>query len=82
MHLLHQGDRWTQDEEGNFLYVNLSNYGVEGERDSKWFVENVRKYHRTFSTIVNTLLDAGFTVERVLEPLPDQSIFSGCNLLT
>ncbi|HIT64650.1 MAG TPA: class I SAM-dependent methyltransferase [Candidatus Ventrimonas merdavium] len=69
-----RGDRWTQDEEGNFLYVNLSNYGVEGERDSKWFVENVRKYHRTFSTIVNTLLDAGFTVERVLEPLPDQEI--------
>ena len=64
-------NRWTKDESGKKLYVNLSNYCVEGERESTWFVEGVKKYHRTFSTIVNTLVDAGFTVERMIEPFAD-----------
>ena len=64
------GDRWTRDENGEKKYVNLSNYGVEGERDSTWFVENIKKYHRTFSSIVNTLLETSFSIERVIEPLP------------
>ena len=65
------GNRWTKDDNGNKLYVNLSNYCVEGERESTWFVEGVKKYHRTFSTIVNTLVDVGFTVERMIEPFAD-----------
>lgn len=68
------GDRWTKDEDGNKLYVNLSDYGREGERESTWFVDGIRKYHRMFSTIVNTLTDAGFTIERVIEPLPDDDL--------
>ncbi len=64
------GSRWTRDEKGEKKYVNLSNYGIEGERVSTWFVDNIKKYHRTFSSIVNTLLEAGFSVERVIEPLP------------
>lgn len=64
------GDRWTKDENGNKLYINLSNYGVEGERESTWFVDNVKKYHRTFSSIINTLIETGFTVEKMVEPLP------------
>ena len=35
------GNRWTKDENGNKIYLNLSNYGVEGERDSVWFVAAV-----------------------------------------
>ena len=68
------GDRWTRDENGNKLYLNLSDYGVEGRRDSKWFVEGVTKYHRTFSTIVNTLSDTGFIIEKMIEPLPTKEI--------
>ena len=64
------GNRWTKDENGNKLYINLSNYGVEGERESTWFVDNVKKYHRTFSSIINTLIETGFTVEKMVEPLP------------
>ena len=64
-------NRWTKDESGKRGYVNLSGYCVEGERESTWFVEGVKKYHRTFSTIVNTLVDAGFTVERMIEPFAD-----------
>lgn len=64
------GDRWTKDENGEKIYVNLANYGVEGERESVWFVDHVKKYHRTFSTIVNTLIEAGFAIEKMIEPLP------------
>ena len=68
------GNRWTKDEKGNKLYINLSNYGVEGERESSWFVDNVKKYHRTFSTIVNTLIETGFTIEKMIEPLPTEDL--------
>lgn len=68
------GARWTKDANGNKLYVNLSNYGLEGERESKWFVEGVKKYHRMFSTIVNTLIEAGFTIEKMIEPIPEAEL--------
>lgn len=70
------GNRWTKDENGNKLYLNLSNYGVEGERESVWFVDNVKKYQRTFSTIVNTLTEAGFSIEKMIEPLPTEEILA------
>ena len=69
-----QGDRWTRDENGHKLYVNLKNYSVEGKRESTWFVDNVVKYHRRFSTVVNNLADAGFIIERMEEPLPDDEL--------
>ena len=68
------GNRWTRDAKGNKLYLNLANYGVEGERESVWFVDNVMKYHRTFSTITNTLTDAGFIIEKMIEPMPTEEL--------
>lgn len=67
------GDRWNRDENGEKKYVNLANYGVEGKRETKWFVDHVEVYHRTFSTIINTLLEAGFAIEQMIEPLPTQA---------
>lgn len=64
------GDRWTRDKNGNKLYLNLADYGIEGERESVWFVDNVKKYHRTFSAIVNALIETGFIIEKMIEPLP------------
>ena len=64
------GERWTKGENGEKLFANISNYSVDGERETTWFVDGVKKYHRTFSTVVNTLADAGFIVERLLEPVP------------
>lgn len=68
------GERWTRDEKGHKLHANLANYGLEGERESTWFVDGVKKYHRTFSTIVNTLVKAGFTIEEIIEPVPTQQL--------
>ena len=68
------GDRWTRDEKGNKLYMNLADYGVEGERKTVWFVDDVKIYHRTFSTIVNALIGSGFTIEKMIEPLPTEEL--------
>ena len=70
------GERWTKDTEGNKLWANVSNYSVDGERLSKWFVQGVVKYHRTFSTIVNALVEAGFAVEKLVEPIPDAQMLA------
>ena len=68
------GSCWTKDENGEKLFANISNYSVDGERESTWFVDNVKKYHRTFSTIINTLVESGFQIERIVEPVPTPEI--------
>ena len=68
------GSRWEFDKDGNKIYVKLSNYGREKEYETVWFVDNVKKYHRMFSTIVNALVDAGFVIERMIEPEPTPEI--------
>ena len=68
------GDRWTRDENGKKLFANIANYCVEKRNDSKWFVEGVQRYHRMFSTIVNTLADAGFKILKMAEPYPTEEI--------
>lgn len=68
------GERWTRDENGNKLHFNLSDYCVEGEKNSTWFVDDVKKYHRMFSTIVNDLVASGFSIEKMIEPFPDEEI--------
>jgi SAM-dependent methyltransferase len=48
----------------------VDGYGDEGERVRDWLAPGVRKQHRTLGTLLNTFLDAGFTIRRVLESLP------------
>ena len=71
-----EGNRWTKDETGNKLFANISNYSVDGARESTWFVEKVKKYHRTFSTIINTLIEAGFQIEKLMEPVPNTEMLA------
>lgn len=63
-------DNWITDEKGQRLHYAVDHYQEEGERSREWFVDNVIVYHRTFSTIINTFIDHGLMIERVLEPLP------------
>ena len=42
-----------KDADGNKLHVNISNYGIEGERTTEWFIDNVKIYHRKFSNSKN-----------------------------
>ena len=65
------GISWTKDEEGNRLYYNLSDYTKNGIRETKWFVDGVVKYHRTFSEVFNSLIDSGFFIKKTVEPIAD-----------
>ncbi len=58
---------WGKDENENNLYYKLSDYANTGKRSTSWIVDNVIKYHRTFSDIINTLVSCGFSVEKVIE---------------
>lgn len=57
-----------EDENGKFHPVY--NYRDEKSFKQKWFVEGVKKYHRTISNYFNTLLAHEFCIEEVLEPMP------------
>jgi hypothetical protein len=39
-------------------------------------VEDVLKYHRTFASYINSLIDAKFQITRVLEPAPSEEMLS------
>lgn len=65
---------WTRDENDLALHYNLSHYAVEGKRTNHWIVDGVVKYHRTMSSIINALIDAGFVIEKVLEPVLDETM--------
>lgn len=68
------GDRWTRDENGKKIHANIADYCVEGRKDSTWFVEGVQRYHRMFSTIVNTLADNDFRIVKMDEPYPSEEL--------
>ncbi len=63
---------WALDGEGKRMHWALDRYADEGWRAQHWFVDGVRKYHRTIATLINGLVEAGLAVERVLEPIPDE----------
>ncbi len=71
---LQKEPRWTKDSEGDILHYNLSDYSIPGIRTSTWIVDGVIKYHRSFSSIINSLSAAGFIIEKMLEPLPGTDI--------
>jgi 2-polyprenyl-3-methyl-5-hydroxy-6-metoxy-1,4-benzoquinol methylase len=64
------GASWSKDDNGEVTHYNLTDYTRSGERNATWIVDGIIKYHRTFSNIVNSLTDAGFAVEKMLEPVP------------
>ena len=71
-------DNWITTAEGNLLYFAIDNYQLEGLRTQHWLVDNVVKYHRTLSTIVNTLIEHGLQIEKMVEPIPTKNAV--CNL--
>ena len=63
---------FNRSPSGKKLSYVFSDYGVPGKRVTRWFVDGVVKYHRRISDILNVLTDAGFVIERVEEPLPEE----------
>ena len=59
---------WIRDADGNELSWPVSGYGEEGPREQNWIAGSVVKHHIKLSTMLNDLISAGMTVERVEEP--------------
>lgn len=64
---------YETDRAGNKIGVLVENYNKEGIRDVQWLGTNVVKYHRTISTLLNTLIQEGFVIEEILEPVPSEA---------
>jgi SAM-dependent methyltransferase len=64
---------WLTTEDGGRAWP-VDHYAIEGPRVTDWLARGVRKQHRTLGTTLNTLIDAGFAVRRVVEwsPTPEQ----------
>lgn len=67
------GDAWVAGPGGAPVAWALDRYADEGRRETRWFVSGVVRYHRTFATLVNGLLEAGLTLQRVVEPVPSDA---------
>lgn len=63
---------YNKDENGNRVSYTFSNYNQPGKREITWYVDGVIKYHRPFSKLINALVDAGFNIEKIIEPQPSK----------
>ena len=62
--------QWFSGADGGRSHWPIDNYQEEGARHTQWLADDVIKYHRTVATYVNTLIDAGFRLSRLVEPAP------------
>ena len=59
---------WCYDESGEIRHFPLDNYFKEGERETTFLGCKVKKYHRTLTSYVETLLECGFSIAGLKEP--------------
>ncbi|MBO9193440.1 class I SAM-dependent methyltransferase [Rhizobium sp. 16-449-1b] len=64
---------WITGDDGVRQAWPVDRYGEEGHRDARWLELTVPREHRTVASYINGLLDAGFSITRLLEPMPDQA---------
>lgn len=56
----------------NKYYGLFSDYNREGSRVKNWNDRDVIFYHRNMETIINTLINNGFKIDKILEPKPSE----------
>ena len=61
---------WYYGPDGEILHFPVDNYYYEGKRDAVFLGEHVVKYHRTLTTYLETLIECGLRLCRVVEPQP------------
>ncbi len=67
---------WHYGSEGERLHWPVDDYQDEGQRNARFLNEDVIKYHRTVATYVNTLIDSGFRITRLCEPVPTPELLA------
>lgn len=76
------GPEWCKDELGNIMHYKLSDYLVSGERRTTWLGNEIIKFHRPFSGVVNSLIRGGFVITEIIEPLPTKEIIESFPYMT
>lgn len=67
---------WHYDKEGNKLHWPVDDYYIEGKRTACFLGEEVVKYHKTFTTYLNSLLRNGFEIKEFLEAEPSREMLA------
>ena len=70
------GPAWVTDHGGAKTAASISHYLVPGERAVIWMEQIVTKHHRPVSVVINTLVENGFSISRVIEPAPTEDILA------
>lgn len=65
---------WFYSDSGEILHFPVDRYYYEGPRQAVFLGEKVTKYHKTLTTYLDGLLQAGFSIERVVEPQPPEEM--------
>ena len=65
-------DHFNCDESGQRVSYTFSDYNRPGKREVSWFVDGVVKYHRPLGYIITALAKAGFVIDTVEEPVPEE----------
>ena len=65
---------WHYGSDGAIQHFPVDNYFGEGRRQAVFLGEPVTKYHRTLTTYVDGLLENGFTLLHLREPMPPESM--------
>lgn len=66
--------QWYFAKDGTIMHFPVDNYYYEGERKAQFLGETITKYHRTLTTYIDTLLNNGFTLQRIVEPKPPENM--------
>ena len=70
------GQDWCYGQQGEKLHWPVDDYQDEGLRITKFLGEDVIKYHRTLAGYMNSVLDAGFRITRISEPVPFEDMLN------
>ncbi len=66
-----QGNQqWHYDANGEPMHWPVDHYFAEGERKATFLGKELTKYHKTVTTYVNTLIQHGFEITKLVEPKP------------
>ncbi|OAB40342.1 class I SAM-dependent methyltransferase [Paenibacillus antarcticus] len=72
---------WHYDGQGNPQHWPVDQYQSEGVRTTSFLAPDVIKYHRTISTYMNDIIEAGFVIKAVKEPMPSDEMLKSDPLM-
>jgi len=67
---------WYYGPQGEKLHWPVDGYQNEGLRLARFLDDDVVKYHRTLASYVNALIEVGFRITKVSEPMPPREMLA------